>query len=324
MITRKDIAAHLEKNIRTGFLAGSKGYTAKRGAFCKDVPSDGAFETYGDMGSTPWPTQNSGKAGSGGTDGRTGAPVNGSMNAGQQVTVLGGEERSLIVYNIDWEVTIGIYHNAIDDDRAGDLESWAKTAALNFEKHKDFKAFEALNTAEATTTLGPGYDGLSLINDAHIDPNAEYQTGQDNKYALAMSYTNFNTVRIAGSKFLDSRGKSLGLAHNLLIYPPDLRDEAAQILRNPEKAGTTNRDVNAYAGMISGLEAPGGWLDTTAWFLVDDSMPQKPLNLQLRKNAELVIWDDEAAGNGGIRYYKWHARYNVFPGDWRLIIQGNS
>jgi hypothetical protein len=324
MITRKDIAAHLEKNIRTGYLLGTKEYTPMRAPFCRDVPSDGAFEEYTDMGAAPWPVQNAGKMGSGGTDGRTGAPVAGQMNAGQQIQIIGGEEQALVVYNLDFEIAIGITHNAIDDDRAGDLETWARTAAINFEKFKDWQAFNALNVGAATTWLGPCYDGLSLFNNAHIDPNAEYQTGQDNLFTLALSYANFNTVRIAGSKFMDSRGRTIGLSHSLLIYPPDLADEAAQIIKNPQKPGTGNRDVNAYAGRTEGLEAPGGWLDTTAWFLVDPSMPVKPLNLQIRKNAELVIWDDESAGDGGVRYYKWHARGNIFPGDWRLIVQGNT
>jgi hypothetical protein len=324
MITRKDIAAHLEKGIRTGYLLGTKDYSPRRKPFCRDVPSDGAFEAYTDMGVAPWPTQNAGKVGSGGTDGRTNAPVNGSMNAGQQVTVIGGEEQALVVYNVDWEIVIGVTHNAIDDDRAGDLETWARTAAINFEKYKDFLAFNALNNGAATTTIGPCYDGLSLFNDSHIDPNAEYQTAQDNNLALAISYANFNTARITGSKFLDGRGKPAGYNHNLLIYPPDLRDSAAQILKNPQQYGQANLNVNAYAGMVDGLEAPGGWLDTTAWFLVDTSMPQKPLNLQLRKNPELTIWDDESTGDGGVRYYKWHARGNMFPGDWRLIVQGNT
>lgn len=324
MITRKDIAAHLEKVVRTGFLAGSKNYTPKRSPFCRDVPSDGAFEIYADMGAAPWPVANAGKAGLTGTDGRTQVPQNGQLNSGQQVTVLGGEEKGLIVYNRDWETVIGITHNAIDDDRGGDLEDWASGAGVRFEQHKDYMAFNALNTGEATTFIGACHDGLSLFNDSHVDPGAEYQTTQDNKYALALSYANYNTVKIAASKFLDSRGIPLGLNHSLLIYPPDLVDAAAQIVKNPMKAGAANLDVNAYAGMVAGLESPGGWLDATAWFLVDPTLPQKPLNLQVRKVPELVIWDDENAGDGGVRYFKWHARYEIFPGDWRLIIEGNS
>ena len=324
MITRTDIAAHLEKGIRTGFVIGQKSYSPLRGPFCGVKPSDGAFEVYGDMGATPWPQLNAGKQGSGGTDGRTGAQVSGAMSMGRQITILGGEEKNLVVYNQDWEVTIGIEHNAINDDRAGDLEDWAKTTAVNYEKHKDYLAFNALNNAAATTVLSAGYDKVALLSPSHVDPGAEYQTAQDNDYALALSMSNLLTVKIAASKFLDGRGHPLGLNHSLLIHPSDLMYEAAQILRNAENYETGNRATNPFNGRLSGLEAPGAYLDSTAWFLVDPTMPQKPLYLQERQAPQLTIWDVNDAPGGGVRFYKWHSRYTIFPGDWRLIVGGNS
>jgi phage major head subunit gpT-like protein len=324
MITRKDIAMHLERNVRTGFLLGGKDYQPLRSGFVREVPSDGAFESYGDMGTLPWPTQNAGHAGPAGTDGRTSAPKVNSINSGRQVTVIGGEEKSLIVYNLDWEIVIPVTHNAINDDKAGDLETWARGASGNFEKHKDYMAFNALNSGEATTNYGACYDGLSFFNDSHIDPGAEYVTAQDNKFALALSLDNFETVKIAASKFKDGRGQPVGFNHNLLIVPPDLERTAAQITTNREDYGTGNRAANPYAGSVKLLVAPGGWLDTTAWALVDPTQLVKPINLQVRQQPQLVIWDNESEGDGGVRYFKWHARYSVFYGDWRLCALGNT
>jgi len=322
MISRKDIAAHLERQVRTGFLLGKKDYTPLRSAFCGSTVSDGAFETYADMGNVPWPVQNAGKQGAGGTDARTGAVKVGSINEGQAITVVGGEERAVIVYNLDWEIAVGIYHNAIDDDRAGDLEAWARGAAVNFERHKDYQAFSALNAGDGTT-YGASYDTLSFFNNSHKDIGAEYQTTQDNLYGVTLSLDNFETVKVAAAKFLDSRGQPVGFNHNLLVVPPDLERVAAQISLNREDYSIANRAMNPYAGSVRMLVAPGGWLDTTAWLLLDPNMPQKPLYLQERKGPELIIWDDETQGSG-IRYFKWHARYNVFYGDWRLAVMGNS
>lgn len=324
MITRKDIAAHLEKSIRTGFLLGAKDYTPLRSAFVRETPSDGAFEDYADMGASPWPIQNSGKAGPGGTSSETGAVKVNRLNSGGQITILGGEEKAMRIYNLDFEIAVGITHNAIDDDRAGDLESWARTAQLNFERHTDFLAFNALNSGEAGTNFGLAYDGNEFFDDAHIDPGAEYQTAQDNKLATVLSLDNFEAAKVVGGKFLDGRGQPVGLNHNLLIVPPDLERMAAQITKNREDYSTTDRAMNPYEGNVRMLVAPGGWLDTTAWFIIDPSLPQKPLNLQVRKAPELVIWDDENAGDGGVRYFKWHARKALFYGDWRLAIQGNT
>lgn len=324
MITRTDIAAHLENQVRTGFFLGVRTYSPLRAPFVAGRPSDGAYELYADMGAPPWPVQNAGKQGAGGTDARTGVVEINQQSAGGSITVLGGEEKGIMVWNVDWEIAVAVTHNAIDDDRTGDLESWARSAGVNFEKHKDFLAFDFLNNAGATTAYGAGYDGLSFFNDSHIDPGAEYQTAQDNSFALALSLDNFETVKVAAAKFLDGRGKPVGLNHNLLIVPPDLERTAAQISTNREAYDTANREINPYAGAVSTIVAPGGWLDTTAWFLIDSSQAQKPLLLQERKTAELRVWDDEKEGDGGHRYFKFHARYALAGGDWRLAIMGQT
>ncbi len=323
MITRADIAAHLESQVRVGFLTGSKTYTPLRGNFVREVPSDGAFESYTDMGMLPWPIQNAGNMGLGGTDTKTNANMVGSMSGGRQITIIGGQEKSLIVYNADWEIAIGIEHNTIDDDRAGDLESWARDAASNFEKHKDYLSFSALNSG-AATTYGYGYDKVVFFSASHADPSAEYTTVQSNVNTLSLSLDNFQTVKVAASKFLDDRGKPIGFNHNLLIIPPDLEYAAAQITLNREAYDTANREINPYAGRVQSIVAPGAWLDSTSWFLVDPNQTHKPINLQMRKQPSLVIWDEEHQGGGGVRFFKWHARYSVFYGDWRLCVQGNS
>lgn len=323
MITRSDIAARLERGMKMGFLKGMQTYKPLRSAFVQETPSDGAFEIYGDMGAVPWPRANGGQGGPGGTDARTGAPVVGALHEGGAITVLGGNERALMVYNRDWSIPIGIHHNAIDDDRVGGLEQWAMSAGQRFEQHKDFLAFDALNQGEATTVYGAGYDSLSFFNDSHIDPGAEYQTAQDNKFAVSLSLDNFETVKVAASKFRDDRGQPGGIVHNLLIVASDLERTGAQITNNREAYDTANREINPYQGSISLLVAPGGYLDTTAWFLGAAGQINKPLILQNRQSPTLVFWDDHTQGNG-IRYYKWVARYEIAYGDWRLMAQGNT
>ncbi len=324
MITRPDIAAHLEHGVRTGFLVGMKAYSPLRSAFCSSEPSDGAFEIYADMGAPPWPNQNAGKQGLGGTDARTDLPEVNRMSSGGAVRVIGAESQGVIVWNIDWEIVTAVTHNSINDDRTGELDRWIKSSGVNFEKHKDFLAFDYLNNGAATTNYGAGYDGLSFFNDSHIDPGAEYQTAQDNSFAVALSLDNFETVKIAASKFLDSRGQPIGLNHNVLIVPSDLERTAAQIANNREAFDTANREINPYAGSVTFIVAPGGWLDTTAWFLVDSSQAEKPLFLQTREDPSLSVWDDESQGDGGHRYYKWAARYAIAAGDWRLAAMGNT
>lgn len=322
MITRTDVAAHLEHGVRAGFLAAIKAYAPMRAPFCAESPSDGAFEIYADMGDIPWPNHVSGQGGYGGSDDRTGAEKTSGLLEGGSVTIVGGEERGIIVYNDGWEITMGIYHDAINDNRVGNLEIWARSAGQRFEQHKDYLAFAALNGGDGTT-YGKCFDGLSLFNDSHVYPKAEYTTAQDNSYALALSLDNFETVRVAGSNLKDSRGQPLRLVHNLLVHSINLERTAAQIVGNQEAYDTANREMNPYAGQTRGLMAPGGWVDTTFWALIDDTLGEKPLMLQMREGPNLYTWDDHTQG-GGIRYFKWYARYAIAYAYWPAAIMGNS
>jgi phage major head subunit gpT-like protein len=322
MITRTDILAHLEYGMRSGFLKGMNAYTRLRDPFCRTVNSTRAFEVYADMGAMPWPRQNGGQPGGTATDARTGAAQVSGLHEGGPITVIGGNERAVTVYNQDWEIPIGITHNAINDGQTGNLEEWARSTGQRFEQHKDYLAFNALN-AGAGTTYGNGYDRLSFFNDSHIDPGAEYQTAQDNAHALTLSLDNFETVYIAHSSFLDDRGQPAGLVPDLLIASVNLRRIGANITDNGDDYATGNRKKNPYAGDIQLLVAPGGYLDSTAWYTVVTGMAQKPINLQEREAPTLVFWDDHTQGHG-IRYYKWMARYVPLYGDWSLASQGNT
>lgn len=323
MIERQDIARSLEYGIRTGFLKGRQAYNPLRAPFVSEPASTGAFEDYADMGSPPWPMQGEGGLGAKGATPEGHGQITGDISAGNPVVVLGGTEQALRIYNVDWYITVGVKHNAINDGRVFDLAAWANTAGLNFEKHKDFLAFDALNRG-ASNYYGLVYDGKTLFADDHADPRGFYQTAQDNQYAVALSLDNYETIRVAGSSFKGDDGQPNRYDHRLLIHGPSLARVAAQITTNREDYATANRAANPYAGRVQSLEAPGGWLDTTAWFAVDPDNPQKPVLIQNRQAPVLRVWDDELGSSDGVRYFKWVSRYGVGYGDWRSIVQGNT
>jgi len=322
MIVRTDILGSLERGAKVNFLKGMKAYAPKRAPFVKETSSDGAFETYVDMGAVPWPTQNAGTQGDMGTDGRTGHPQLGGLHEGGPITILGGNERGQTIYNLDWDIAIGIHHNAINDARIGGLEEWARNCGWRFQQHMDYLCFDALNDGDGTD-YGTCYDGSDFFDDDHADPGAEYTTDQDNEYGLALSLDNFETVYNAAGLFLDDRGQPCGFEHNLLIHALELRRTAAQIVDNEWAYDVANREINPFADGVVGLQAPGNYVDSTFWAVVATNQPQKPLVLQIRQQPKLVYWDDHSQGSG-IRYYKWVARYAVGYGDWRLACMGNT
>lgn len=298
-IFRQDLGKQLEYGVKAGFLKGQKTYTPVRAAFVQETTSTGKFEEYSDVGTVPMP-----------------------VDYDDMVQVRGTHEVNLTITNKDYEITIGISHNAINDDRVGNMETWARQAGRNFEKHMDKLCFQALNAGDAAT-YGLVYDGKYLFSDTHADSGAEYTTAQDNLYSVTLSLDNFETVRVAGQNFKDGRGEYVGYDHNLLIVPPAYERIARNITGNTEAYDTANREQNVYAGMLKApLTSP--WLDSTSWFLVAADEIVKPIILQIRQAPQLVVWDDEKLGEGGVRYFKFHARYNVGYGDWRTALMGHS
>lgn len=297
-VLRGDIASHLEYGIKTNFLKSIKSATPMRNAIAQEVSSDGKAETYADLGTPSMPVETI-----------------------DTPNITGVHEVSLIVTNKDYDLTIKVSHNAINDARVGNLDNWARQAGLQFIRHQDKICFEALNTGDLATSL-PGYDGKRLFANDHFDENAVDVTPQDNLLALGgLTTANYKTARVAALRFLDARGEECNYNFNTLIVPPELENEAAQITDNAWAFGTANREINPYNGARR-IVTP--YLDTTAWILVAGDEMVKPLIFQMRQAPQLTVWDDENAPEGGMRYFKWSSRYAVAPAEWRTAIMGNS
>lgn len=298
-IVRTDIAKSLLYGSKAQFLGGRQAWPSQRQFVASPAASTGEKETYVGLGASPFPVE-----------------------AVDQVQVRGLNERYIEITNKGWEVTLGVTHNAINDDRVGHVLPWMRTAGERFEQHMDERVFAALDAGDGST-YGLCYDGQNFFSASHADPSAEYTTAQGNTGALALNLDNFNTTWVLAKAFRDARGKFVNLPYNLLIVGPALRTMAAQICDNAEAYDTANREVNPYSGEFSYIVNPN--MSSTAWVISSTAITDRPLIFQLRQVPELTVWDDDSvAFEGGVRYYKWYARYEVGYGDWRLAFLGNT
>jgi phage major head subunit gpT-like protein len=231
-------------------------------------------------------------------------------------------EKKLTVTPLDWDITVFISHNAVQDDQTGELDRKVRAAGDNFQRHIAQQCFKALNDGDAVTNFGACYDGGAFYANSHVDKGAAYQTGQDNLDANSLSLANFKTTFVKAQKTVDDQGNYTQYNYNLLVVPPDLQDVAHQICRVPGGSETTT-NANVYAGTLNYIVAPQ--LDTTAWILVASSENTKPIIVAMREQPNLQsAWFDPEAPDGGRFYFKFYARYNHFYGDWRLAYMGNS
>jgi phage major head subunit gpT-like protein len=231
-------------------------------------------------------------------------------------------EKSITVKPQDWYLTVFLSQNAIDDDQTGQLEMKARQAGRNFDKHINNRVFTLLNGGDSDT-YGLCYDGQHFFDSDHVDEGGDYQTNQDNENTLALSLDNFETVEVAAQQFRDDQGEYVSYNYDLLVCNPSLRRTGFNIVGNPEAYDTANRARNPYAGRYDLLTAPQ--LDSTAWYLIASGEEIKPLLVVMRKSPTInAAWFDPQQEEGGIYYWQWHARYEIYYGDWRLAVQGNT
>jgi phage major head subunit gpT-like protein len=299
MIVRSDVAQSLVYGSKAQFLSGRQSWPSKRSLIAAEAPSTGKSEKYVGLGAQPMP-----------------------IEARDKIVPRGLVEHALEIVNKDWETTLGVSHDAINDDRVGHVLPWMMKAGQRFEQHMDKLCFQAMNAGDAAT-YGLCYDGLYYFSASHADPGADYTTVQSNLGTSTLTLDTFNTIWVAAKAFMDDRGEVADIPFDLLIVPPALRTVAAQICDNENAYDTANREVNPFKGEIRYVVNP--YMGSTSWVLACSAFSDKPIIFQLRQSPELVVWDDESvAAEGGERFFKWTARYQVGYGDWRLAYMGKT
>lgn len=189
------------------------------------------------------------------------------------------------IKNKDFEVTVGIPRNDIEDDRYGiynpAIQSLGQSAAL----HPD----------ELVFTLLPGgfvnkcYDGLPFFSDSH---KVGKKTAS-NKGTAKLSQESYTAARAAIMSYTDENGKALKIVPDLLVVPPALEGEARKILLADQIDGTTN----ILKGTAEPFVVPDLAGNDSMWFLLCTNRPIKPLIYQERQKAKFVPMTAETDEN---------------------------
>jgi len=290
---------HLVVAARTGFLQAMRVRDYPWQQIAMTLQMDAASIDLVDLGAAPMPTKS-----------KTG------------VTIQDFIEKTKVVTPSDWDITVWMTQNQMDDDQTGTLERRVRQAGDNFQKHINKRVFQVLNAGDSATE-GLTYDGTNFFNSAHIDKGADFQTGQDNEDTNNLSQPNFDTTWVNAQTARDDQGEFTQYIYDLLVTHPSNNVTAANITGNPQDQSTANRAINPYAGDVSYLTS--SYLDTNAWYLIASKEPIKPLILAMKKEPHLQsTWFDAEAPDGGRHYFKFFARYEVHYGDWRLAWQGQT
>lgn len=193
------------------------------------------------------------------------------------------------VANEDWETTIEVLRNDLEDDQIGIYSVQAQMAGESAgELFGDI--LTALKNNAFTAT---GMDGVAYYSTAHVlTDSSGVETTYSNKGTVALSAASLTAVvasygaaRTAVMGCKDEEGQPLGLVPDLLEVPPAL-EAVANIIANAEKLADDS--PNPYRGTCR-VKVNPRLTSATAWFLhVSNKGALKPFVIQNRKSPVFV------------------------------------
>lgn len=227
------------------------------------------------------------------------------------------------ITNKDWEATIEVDRNDIEDDNLGIYGPQAQEAGFSAKQLPDEIDADLKNNAFANVC----YDGQYFYDSDHSVAGASVSnlgTAALSAADQAGVLASYGAARTAIMSFTDDEGRPLGLIPDTLEVPPALEATGRIICENEKLLDDT---PNPYRGTAKLVVNPR-LTSTTAWFLHVTSRPVKPFVYQERKKpvfvqqiteeAESVFmrkkfrFGAEARGNGG--YGLWQLSYGSTGG----------
>jgi phage major head subunit gpT-like protein len=283
----------IEKGLNAGFAREMAQFQAARNlnpglmAAAMMIPSSAAYEKLGWVGAMPAVKQWIGE---------------------KQATEF--EDYDYTVKNLDWETSIPINENDVDDDQTGAISMFPAMLARRIAAHPEKLAVNLL--IDGDTKLA--YDGVAFFSDVsaprtidNLLAGSGYTTASTR---LANMEKDLNAALVAMAKFTDDQGEPLGLQGNLIVTPVALERDFRRLVQSQyDPTASAVGTYNPYDGIQvigdSRLDAD----DTTDWYLLCTNEIIKPLVFSMRQQAKnsfekknltkTWVWSADYRGNGG-------------------------
>lgn len=196
------------------------------------------------------------------------------------------------IQNKDWEATVEVDRNDIEDDQLLGYAQQAQAAGQSAAELPADIVFALLSDGFKNLC----YDGQFFFDSDH-PVNGVFVSNKGTKKlnadTLAKAQASYGAARTAMRSFKDEEGESLRINPTVLVVPPALEDVANYLMTADRFPDNT---PNIYKGTSEVMVVPNLKSDT-AWFLLDTSKLMKPLIYQERKKPDFVEQTDYSNDN---------------------------
>jgi phage major head subunit gpT-like protein len=288
----------LEKGLKAAFddaysqFIGDR-YSKILALLTTEVPSTSASEKYGWMGDVP--------------------AVREWLGDKQSGTMV---DYNYTIPNKDWESTIDIDRDELDDDQLGRILPRIQMMAQRMKSWKGKLVAQFL----AAGTTGLAYDGSAYFAN-RTAPNDNLLAGSGNTAILGSSGLTYLEIDIAAARaamqeFVSDKGEPLGLELDTIVCPSGLESLFIQACMSPQPMGVTNPATQWIKNVI----CLPGLSDQTDWYGFCTGYALKPFIFQNRKDTDLVLDDTQVKRNRKL-YYSAESRGNAGYGFFQMGVK---
>ena len=219
---------------------------------------------------------------------------------------------------VEYASGIQVERKLFDDDQYNIMDQRPKSLATSYQRTREGHAASLLTNAFGlNTTWYSNSEGVALCSNSHItNSGASTASGFDNLGTSAISATALASARINMRNFRGDQAERIDVQPDEIWIPPDLFEEAFEIVSSLGKVDTANNNRNVHQGVYTVKE----WnymTDANDWFVMDSVA-----------RTQMVFWTDRIpvefafAEDLDTIIAKWrgYARYALAHVDWRWVF----
>jgi hypothetical protein len=222
---------------------------------------------------------------------------------------------------LEWVNGFQLERKLWDDDQYQIWDDSPRALAASAYRTRQKHAARMFNNAFSVDTLFYNHsEGVALCSNNHTTTtDASTATGFDNVITGELTATSVATARIQMVQFRGMQAEIIQVKPDTLLYPPDLYEQAWEIINSAGKLDTANNNSNVHEGRYTGRE----WnflTDSNNWFMMDSTYMKLMLKWCDRIPLEYGFVEDFDTFTAKYRAYM---RYSMLWRDWRFILGAN-
>ena len=237
----------------------------------------------------------------------TGTVAYSSLNQGYDVTMT----------PVEFTKGVQVNRKLFDDDQYHIMDQKPKSVADSLHRTRQKHGARLFNNAFSLDSLFYSHsEGVALCSDSHTTTSgASTASGFDNLTTASLTATAVFAMRLQMVGYRGDQAERIEVMPDELWYPPDLSEQAFEIIKSGGKVDTAYNNRNFHEGRYEPYE----WrylTDTNNWFMCDGSLRKQFVFWQDRIPAEFAMIEDF---DTLVAKWRGYARYGMTYVNWRWV-----